>query len=260
MEHFAWSTAPLRPYHRRVSEEASGGSVGERPDGTSADDQVVESYFSADRAKAFIDAVVAIALTLLILPLLDAITSLAHLPPDRLPGAAKWFGDNWLLLLAFLISFALIATFWLNHHRMYAGVRRVSTALLWLNVAWLLTIVWLPVATAMISILDSDDALVKVSYVGTMAVASLMALAQELFLRAHPALHDISPDALLRGIAVNIAMIVLFGVSLLVSILVPEISYFALFLLMLTGPVARLIGRMLGVRRPPKQASATPER
>ena len=79
MEHFAWSSAPLRP------------------------------YYGADRAKAFIDAVAAIALTLLILPLLDAITGLAHLSSGRLPGAAEWFGDNWLLLLAFSISFAVIA-------------------------------------------------------------------------------------------------------------------------------------------------------
>ena len=67
-------------------------------------------------------------------------------------------------------------------------------------------------------------------------------------------------DALLRGIAANIAMVVLFGVSLLVGILVPEVSYFALFLLGLTGVLSGVIERMLGVRRPPKRASAASER
>ncbi|GAB3795429.1 hypothetical protein GCM10028798_04150 [Humibacter antri] len=240
-----------------MSEERSGDRFGVDHSGEvdPSGETAVESFFTADRAKAFIDAVVAIALTLLILPLLDAITSLVPEHGSNVPTAAQWFTDNWLLLLAFLISFVLIAMFWINHHRMFAGVRRVTTGLLWLNVAWLLTIVWLPVATAMISILNSEEPLVKVSYVGTMTLTSLVALAQELFLRAHPALHDIAPDALLRGIAVNIAMAVLFGGSLVLAILVPDVSYLALFLLMLTAPVARLIGRMLGVRRLARPAS-----
>jgi uncharacterized membrane protein len=227
----------------------------------------VEAYFSADRAKAFVDAVVAIALTLLILPLLEAITGLARVSGTKtqsagetVPSAAEWFGDNWLLLVSFLISFVVIAMFWVNHHRMYAAVRRVSTRLLWLNIAWLLTIVWLPVATTMTSVMDGDDPLVKVSYIGTMALTSLLTFFQELYLRAHPDLHDIGAAALLRGLAVSLSMTGLFLAGLAIAILFPTtIGYFGLFLLALTGQIAKLIARALGVRKLPKDAGA-PER
>lgn len=220
----------------------------------SSDDAVeaanVEAYFSADRAKAFVDAVVAIALTLLILPLLEAITDLTRPGHDNeSPSAAAWFSDNQFLLLSFLISFAVIAMFWINHHRMYAGVRRVTTALLWLNMAWLLTIVWLPVATAMTNLSDGDDPIVKVAYIGTMALTSVLSFCQELFLRGHPALHDITDTALLRGMGVNLSMAILFLVSLVVSIVLPELSYYPLFLLGLTGVLAAVIDRALGVHR-----------
>jgi uncharacterized membrane protein len=222
-----------------VSEEPAVSTDGESP---------AEVYYSSDRAKAFVDAVVAIALTLLMLPLLDAITSLSR--QRRLPTAAEWFDENQLLLISFLISFAVIAMFWINHHRMFSGVRRVNVPLLWLNVAWLATIVWLPVATAMTSILDGDDPLVKATYIGTMALASLLALVQELYLRVHPELHDITRAALLRGMAANLAMATLFLLSLAISIAFPVLTYLPLFLLALTGPLIRLYARMFGVRRP----------
>ncbi|HVX08782.1 TMEM175 family protein [Humibacter sp.] len=212
----------------------------------------VENYFSADRAKAFVDAVVAIALTLLILPLLDSLTELTRPGGESEASASSWFAGNQFLLLSFLISFGVIAMFWINHHRMYARVRLVTTGLLWLNVAWLLTIVWLPVATAMTNLPDGDDALVKVAYIGTMALTSLLGFCQDLFLSAHPRLHDITRIALLRGMAVNLAMSILFVVSLILSIVVPELSYYALFLLGIAGLVARLLDRMLGVPQPAK--------
>ncbi len=214
-----------------------------------------QGRYSSERAKAFVDAVVAIALTLLILPLLESLTRLA----DRKSGpgnAAEWFSANQQLLLSFLISFVVIAMFWVGHHRMYAQVHHVTPLLLWLNMAWLLTIVWLPVATAMTSVLDDSDPLVKVVYIGTMTVTSLLAFAQAIFLRAHGALHAIPAPAVLRSIAVALATSVLFALSLVVALLVPSIGYFALFLLWLTGPVASLIARLLGAPAGTKRRAA----
>lgn len=213
-----------------------------------------EAYFTADRAKAFVDGVVAIAMTLLIIPLLEAITGLVshdsagHQNP--VPSAAAWFGDNFMLLITFLISFAVIAMFWINHHRLFAGVRRVSVALLWLNMVWLLTIVWLPVATAMTGVMHSNDPGVLIAYMGTMVLTSLAALVQVIYLRRHPALHEMSDSTIVGTMAVNCAMAVLFAISLVIAILLPDqVSYFALFLLVLTGTVRALFVRILGARR-----------
>ena len=100
---------------------------------------------SAERLKAFTDAVVAIAMTLLILPLMDSVTDATE------SGAGAWVAAEWPSLLTFMLSFVLIANFWITHHRMFAKVERVNQALLWLTILWMFTIVWLPVATAITS-------------------------------------------------------------------------------------------------------------
>ena len=45
-------------------------------------------------------------------------------------------------LTSFLLSFVLIALFWVMHHGLYAGVERVTRRLVTLNLAWLAAIVW----------------------------------------------------------------------------------------------------------------------
>lgn len=205
-----------------------------------------ESLYSSARAKSFIDAVVAIAMTLLILPLVDSLTVRVSTSTSQ-PDAATWFTDHTGLLFGFGVSFVIIALFWIQHHRMYARVHTVTNALLWLNVAWLATIVWLPVTTAMSDEMDNSDALSIAVYVGSMALTSVLALVQRLYLRTHRGLHQASEAALRSGIAVDLSMVTLFLLSMAVAILFSAINYYALFLLMLTGPLQRLYGRLLHV-------------
>lgn len=212
-----------------------------------------DAAYSSARAKSFVDAVVAIAMTLLILPLVDSFTASTEsvtASTQSLPDAATWFGGHASLLFASGVSFVVIALFWIEHHRMYARVHRVTVDLLWLNVAWLATIVWMPVATAMSEEMQSNDALSVTVYIGSMALASVLALAQRLFLRRRKDLHDASESQLRSGIAVDLSMVTLFLVSLAIAILFPLVNYFALFLLMLTEPLQRLYARLLRVRAP----------
>jgi uncharacterized membrane protein len=203
----------------------------------------LQRVFGAERAKAFIDAVVAIAITLLILPLMDSVGELA----EAEGGTAGWLADHQWQLTSFVISFAVIASFWVNHHHLFAQVERISNGLLWTCVAWLLTIVWMPVATALTAVMSAGEALVKVVYIGTMIATSLLALLQRVVLHRQPGLHSIDDVSLRRGMAVDIAMTILFGVALAVAVLVPAINYFALFLLFLTGPLQRVVARVMGV-------------
>jgi uncharacterized membrane protein len=212
----------------------------------------LQRMFGAERAKAFIDAVVAIAMTLLILPLMESVTSVS----EQGGGAAHWFDVHQWQLITFVISFAVIASFWLNHHHLFARVHSVSTALLWVSCAWLLTIVWMPIATAMTGSMSTNDPLVKIVYIGSMFAASLLMLAQCLVLQANPWLHDVPGPELRRAIAGEITTALLFVVSLAVS-LIPAVGLLALFLMMLTGPVYRIFARLLGARlRGSKRARA----
>lgn len=219
-------------------------------DGTaseSADIPPRVTVFSAERAKAFIDAVVAIAMTLLILPLMESISDAA----DDDKSSAHWFAEHEWQLVSFVLSFAIIAMFWINHHRMFARVERVTTGLLWVSMAWLLSIVWLPVATAMTGRMSDDDRLAQIVYIGSMIVVCLLTLTTRLYLRRHGGLHEMPERDLREGIAADLAMASLFALSLVVALAVPVIGYFALFLMFLTGFLQRLFARLLHADRTP---------
>jgi uncharacterized membrane protein len=204
-----------------------------------------QAIFTAERAKAFIDAVVAIAMTLLILPLLESVADLARRAPDV-------YADDWLTehngqIVSFLLSFAVIAMFWISHHRTFARVERVSVPLLWLLVAWMVTIVWLPVPTAMSGQLLPSP-LLYVLYIGSMILTALMNLLLRLFLRANPQLHDIPSVTMRRGLMVEIVLVVLFSGALVIAEVTP-LGYYAMFLLVLTAPVQAVLIRLLRIDR-----------
>jgi len=197
--------------------------------------------FEAARVGAFVDAVVAIAMTLLILPLMESIGEVANIGEDT----ARWFAEHDQQFISFVISFVIIAMFWMIHHRLFTGVKQVTTALMWAIAAWLLTIVWLPVATAITGQMSSDDALAKVVYIGTMIATSACSLLIRIILLRHPVLHRTSEESLLRGVAVDAAMMFLFAVALGIALIFPTVGYFALFIMFLTGPVQAAFARLL---------------
>jgi len=201
--------------------------------------------FGVERAGAFIDAVVAIAMTLLILPLMESVSDVA----DAGDNTLHWLGEHRQQLVSFVLSFVIIAMFWMFHHRLFRRVTAITSALMWLLVGWLLTIVWLPVATAITGVMDDGDALAKVIYVGSMIATSLFSLAIRVYLRARPQLHDTPAMSLVAGIAADVSTTLLFAVALAVALLVPQIGYSALFLMLLTPAMQSLTMRLLRPRR-----------
>lgn len=199
---------------------------------------------SAERMKFFTDAVVAIAMTLLILPLLE---SVAEAAADHLT-TSQYLQEHGGQLFSFALSFVIIATFWMGHHGLYEQVAQYSGALLWLNVAWMFTIVWLAVATAMVGSMETD-ALQKVVYIGTMLATSLVTLGSYLYLLRHPDLLVRNDAALTGGLAAAIALSTLFALALAVALVVPRVDYLAMFVLLLTGPLQRVLATRLRSRR-----------
>lgn len=126
-----------------------------------------------ERTITLTDAVVAIAMTLLILPLVEVVNDL------DLTDLPKLWAENGQLLQSFVISFLVIYAFWTAHGTLYhrllvAGGPPVP----WLgliNMFWLLVIAFLPFPTAMIG-RDLNTASAPL-YIGTMLVLSLLTLA-----------------------------------------------------------------------------------
>lgn len=199
---------------------------------------------SAERLKTFTDAVVAIAMTLLILPLLDTISDAS----SNGDTTGDWLAGNADSILVFVLSFVIIANFWMSHHRLFGRVEHVTDGLVWITIAWMLTIVWLPVATALTGQLIPDRVQLTV-YIGTMALTSFLLLVALVYLRRHPQLHSIPPAALISGQVRDIATTGMFLVCLAVAVAFPVvINYYALLLMFLVRPLHALGMRIVRTR------------
>ncbi|MCA0345936.1 MAG: TMEM175 family protein [Actinobacteria bacterium] len=198
--------------------------------------------FAAERPKAFVDAVVAIALTLLILPLMESVGEVAGSGDTAL----SWLDEHRGQLVSFVLSFVLIALFWMLHHRLFSNVHHISPVLLWLLAAWMLTIVWLPVATAIAGQMPDDDVLARMIYIGSLTMTALVSLVVRAYLHRHPSLHTISDRDSTRGFAVDASLVVLFLLALGLTVLMPQLGYYALLITALSGVVQKLLLRIFG--------------
>lgn len=201
---------------------------------------------SPERLQAFTDAVVAIALTLLILPLMESVGELA----DHDGTTAEWLAEEQYALLGFALSFILIAVFWVHHHKLFRSVKRVDGGLLWLTVAWMFTIVVMPVATSLSTQMKSDWAQPLV-YIGTLCATSLTLLLARIYLRSHPDLHDMADDDAVMGIRASWIVSGLFLAALVLAVVIPGAGNWPLLLMLLSEPLQRL-DRRRGHRSPAK--------
>jgi uncharacterized membrane protein len=96
-----------------------------------------------DRLLALSDGVVAIAITLLVLQL--NVPSPAKLAdPNSASELATQLGKGADQLISLVISFYVIAQFWLVHHRVFRRIRGQQEGLAWWNFAFLFTITVMP--------------------------------------------------------------------------------------------------------------------
>ena len=130
-----------------------------------------------ERLISFSDGVVAIAITLLVLPLTE-------LEPD--PGQSSWdfLRSHTGELLAFAISFLVIARFWFTHHAMINALTRIDTPLLLINTGWLASLVLLPFPTALLE----DDPSYATLYLINLMATSVMSSGISAYIRRHPEL------------------------------------------------------------------------
>lgn len=199
-----------------------------------------------DRLVNFTDATVAIAITFLVLPLVDVVEE------GRSGDLGSLLAGNSGTLSAFLITFAVIGRLWLVHHAVFEGVARYSPALVVANFVWLAAIVLLPFAANLLSNVFETDPSVFALYIGTMIVASTATLAMQVILRREPELLAPGVDPL-RSFSRSLTVIVLLAVALVLAVSVPAVNMFALLLLLLSGPIERIVRRE---RRPEHHRAA----
>jgi uncharacterized membrane protein len=189
-----------------------------------------------DRLVNFSDATVAIALTLLVLPLVDLARDAARV------GAGTMLAHDYYAIYTFLLSFVVIAVIWLEHHRLFELLVDYSSALLSCNLVWLFAVVALPFSTEAIQAAPAADRVATGLYIGNLLLAFLMIAAMHLTARRDPRI--VHPERR-EGFEVtsSIVLACLCALALAVALLVPGVGMWALFLLALTGTVTRLLQR-----------------
>ncbi len=90
-----------------------------------------------NRIEAFSDGVIAILITIMVLEL--------KAPHDPTPASLV---QMWPTFFAYVLSFIIIAIYWVNHHHLIHLVTRVDSVVLWANINllfWISLIPWVTV-------------------------------------------------------------------------------------------------------------------
>jgi uncharacterized membrane protein len=127
-----------------------------------------EAGYGLNRLINFSDAVIAIAITLLVLEI-------------RLPEGVRGLPDDvitrevlslWPAYLGYFTSFWVIGLYWLAHHRIFRAIRYYDRRLMMINLAFLFTVAFMPFPTALL--FDYGGVLIAVLlYAGTLMLAGL---------------------------------------------------------------------------------------
>jgi uncharacterized membrane protein len=186
------------------------------------------------RLMNFSDAVVAIAITLLILPLVDSAANIGK------GGVASFLHHHDTQLLAFALSFAVIWSFWWSQHQMLEHIVGYNRLLVVGMFLWILSIVFLPFPTELLSSATQGGQGVHALYVGTMLVTSVAVLVQEWAIVMKPELQaeDHRGEA---GIAEAVILVALMTVIFVMVITLPAIGLWSLLILLLSRPIVALV-------------------
>ena len=96
-----------------------------------------ENPFSKTRLEAFSDAVLAVIMTIMVLDLKAP-------ESDDLGALIKL----WPSFAIYIVSFAFVAIYWINHHAVLTAARHATAPLIWANSSLLFCLSLIPFATA----------------------------------------------------------------------------------------------------------------
>ena len=142
---------------------------------------------SKGRLEAFSDGVLAIVITIMVLE---------FVPPTQ-PTLDALF-ELWPKFLSYVLSFAFLGIYWVNHHHLLQAARTVTSGVLWTNMHLLFWLSLIPFATAWMG--ENSFASIPVAVYGALMVTP--ALAFILLVRALVAAPN-QPETLALAASVN---------------------------------------------------------
>lgn len=179
---------------------------------------------SLARINSFSDAVFAVAITLLILNV--------TLPFVRHGATNAELGDAltsiWPHYLAYGISFLVIGSLWIGHHKFFDHLVRHDEVLVRLNIVYLMCVVFIPFPTNVLS-LHSSTQLAVVFYAATIAVTNLFGIVSCVYAYSGKRLVDDEVQmGYLRASAVtSLVTVIVFVISIGISFASPTAAMFS---------------------------------
>ena len=174
-----------------------------------------EDVPSIDRLLALSDGVVAIALTLLVLQL--KVPSMSQVTDansaSELAAALGRGGDS---LVSYVISFYVVAQFWLVHHRVFQHLAGQQEGLAWLNFAFLFTITIMPFTSALLGDYSNNPLAVDIFALNLLLASLATQVTFELGRRQgllKAGRHEVARRALLRGAGVAAVLVASMGIA-----------------------------------------------
>jgi uncharacterized membrane protein len=189
-----------------------------------------------DRLVNFSDATVAIAITLLLLPLVDVAVEIERESLGDLLAA------NFGTIIAFGFTFAVIARLWFSHHRIFEAAVDYDDTIITINFVWLASIVVMPFTANVLAHSDRVDPGVNALYIGTVLVSSLALSWLVVHLRRHPELTVPEGRVHLRTVDALVTTGTI-AVACLLSVILPAIGMFWLLLLVPANVIAGIAQR-----------------
>jgi TMEM175 potassium channel family protein len=141
--------------------------------------------WATGRVEAFSDAVLAIAITLLVLEI--------KLPEDAYDHLWRSLVHEWPSYLAYMTSFLTIGGVWMAHHGLFVRLKGVDQTMMQLNVVLLMVVSFLPFPTGVLAgALHASNRAERVAigvYGATLWASQLLFAALARYAIRHPELH-----------------------------------------------------------------------
>lgn len=116
------------------------------------------------RIKALADGIFATVMTVLVLSLsIPAITGTEE-------GVESYVLSLGPIVLSYVLSFLILGVFWVRHHNVFHFISRIDNRFIWLNIAFLLSIGFIPFSTELIGrypLAEVSAVLYGANFVGT---------------------------------------------------------------------------------------------
>ena len=203
-----------------------------------------------DRLLALTDGVVAIALTLLVLQLQVPVTSALTTNPDSAGALWHALGLDGSELTSYLVSFVVIAEFWMVHHRILRGMRGHSEGSAWRNFSFLLALTLMPFTSDLIGRYGTNPLAITLFGLNLVAI-SLSSQWIFLYAARHNLIQDEARSARdERTARVRVTLVLgIVALSMLLAWTVPQLAKLAWLLFLVVSPTAERLSRLLE-RRP----------